>query len=322
MMWRPLRLTSQAEESFCLLVKYEFSATSYTIQLTDLTYLWTECLDRKQIIRRALGLNTSIDPSEDGNQMRVFLHHVQTCFEGGSGTSISIDGKNSPSRFSLHLSVELPSPLAPLEWPVNLSQSSQNLFTSCFVIPCLTQISSLGAQVDSLLMHLREKDNVIRRLTERMQTDGTDLHKVFPGAAAWKSGSKLGVRDALSKSVKGIAEFDEVEWRKHCAANGDTLTNIYDLTHKLSHIERCGAQPFSQKWDSRNDRWKQLHQGAHQINNCHHKTPPQHQLPQASPRYEAKSSIDDFQVRLLLDKPGWFIILIFLAEANYSITEV
>ena len=295
-MWKPLNLNGSGKVISCPLVKHEFGPTSYVIHLTDLTHLWTESLDRRQIIRRALDLNTSIDPSEDGSQMRVFLDHIQHALEGASGTAVSLLEEDRSDRLSLNVSVALPSPLAPLEWPIVLLQASQDLLTSQLMLPCLGQILSFRAQVDSLLHHLRDKDGVIRKLTDRIQSDGTDLSKVFPGSASIRSGSRLKAREAVFKSVKGMANFDELEWRERFAANNDIPSSPQELIRSVFSSVHSDAHKLSQPTTGQT-------RSAHlQLNDSQpatfHDELSLHQvkLPQPSIKRGADSSLDDFQV--------------------------
>ena len=257
-MWKPLTLANKNQSVPCLLVKCDFGSTNYTVHLTDLTYIWTESLDRKQIIRRALELNTSIDPSEDGSQMRLLLGHIERSFEGLLGTSLSLRGRDISGNLLLNISVELPTPLPPLEWPINMMQASQDLLTSHFVLPYLSHVVSLRDQIDSLLQHLREKDSVIRKLTDKMQSDGTDLSRVFPGAASVRGRSRLGAREAFSKSVKGMADFDQQEWRAHVFANSNASDSIYELVKSVFPSDHGDAQVLSQAIDSQSHWWEHL----------------------------------------------------------------
>ena len=296
-MWKPLTLANQNQSTPCLLAKCDFASTNYTIYLTDLTYIWTESLDRKQIIRRSLELNTSIDPSEDGNQLRLLLGHIERSFEGFSGTSLSLRERDSSGRLLLNISVELPTPLAPLEWPLYMIQASQELLTSHFVLPYLNHVMSLRDQIDSLLQHLRDKDNVIRRLTDKMQSDGTDLGRVFPGAASIRGGSKLGARGAFSKSVKGMADFDQQEWRKHTFADSNTLGGIYEMVKSVFPSDHGDAQVLSQAIDSQSHWWERMQPGESLSTSTHSNLSTHHVKPrQSPPACKIESSFEGFQV--------------------------
>ena len=296
-MWRPLTLANQNQSIPCLLVKSDFGSTNYTIHLTDLTYIWTESLDRKQIIRRALELNTSIDPSEDGSQMRLLLGHVERSLEGLVGTSLSLLGGESSGKLSLNVSVELPTPLAPLEWPIHLMQASQAVLTSHFVLPCLSQVVCLRDQIDSLLQHLRDKDSVIRKLTDKMQSDGTDLSRVFPGAASVRGGSRLSARDAFSKSVKGMADFHQREWREHAFANSNAPDSIDELVKSVFPSDEGDAQVLSQAIDSQSHWWDRLHLGESLSTNTQSKVSTHNVRSRQSPLFhKIESSFDGFHV--------------------------
>lgn len=296
-MWKPLTLANQDQSIPCLLVKCDFGSTDYTIHLTDLTYIWTESLDRKQIIRRALDLSTSIDPSENGSQLRLLLGHVERSFEGLVGTSLSLRGEDSSSKLLLNISVELPTPLAPLEWPLHMVQTSQDLLTSHFVLPCLSQVVSLRDQINSLLQHLREKDNVIRKLTDKMQSDGTELSRVFPGVASARGGSRLSAREALSKSVKGMAEFDQQEWRKYTFANSNAPDSIYELVKSVFPSDHGDVQVPSEAKDGQTHWWEHL-QAGESLSTTTHSNPSTHHVKsvQNPPVRKNESSFDGFQV--------------------------
>ena len=296
-MWKPLTLANQIHSTPCLLVKCDFGSTNYTIHLTDLTYLWTESLDRKQIIRRSLELNTSIDPSENESQLRLLLGHIERSFDGLSGTSLSLQGKDSSSRLLLNISVKLPAPLAQLEWPLYMMQAPQGLLTSHFVLPYLSQVVSLRDQIDSLLQHLREKDNVIRKLTDKMESDGTDFSRVFPGAASVRGRSRLSAREAFSKSVKGMADFDQQEWREQTLANSKASDSIYQLVKSVFVSDHGDAQVLSQVIDSQAHWWENLQPGE-SLSATTQSKPSTHHVEslQSLPVRGIEGSFDGFQV--------------------------
>ena len=244
--WRPLAITTREHDLPPLLVKYDFSPASYTIHLTNLTYLWTESLDRKQIIKRALNLETSIDPSEDASQMQLLLRHVRDTLGGREGTTVAVHGEDDSDKLNLSAFVALPSPIPPLEWPIHLIRAPQAAFTTEVVVPILAQCSSAKAQVNSLLQHLKEKDQVITKLTDKMQSDGGDLGKIFPGASTGKAGSKLSGREFAAKTVKGLAEFDEKEWWRRLGSTYNTSGNIDSLLSSVFGSDSINVQEYSQ----------------------------------------------------------------------------
>ncbi len=224
--WRPLSLSQDIVRSPPLLVKYKFGLSNYTVFVTDLTYIWTEHLDRKEILRRALTLDPSIDPSEDAEQMQQFLRNVQDSLAGTKGTNLSLSRGVTPKQLVLNICTPLPAPLEPLEWPINLTPAAQHVFTSEFVLPCLSQQLIAKAQIDALLQYLKDKDHVIDKLIQKMQSDGLDLSKVIPGVAVSKAMNRYDSRESCAKIVKGLGEFDKEQWRTSIATQPSTPSDI------------------------------------------------------------------------------------------------
>lgn len=228
-----------------LLIKCDFNSASYSVSLTDLTFMWTETLDRKQIIKRALNIETSIDPSEDASQMQLLLRHVRESLEGRDDTTITVHRDGNSAKLTLSASISLPSPLLPLIWPMHLIRASEAAFTNQFVLPSLSLCHLAKAQVNSLLQHIKEKDHAINKLTDKMQSDGSDLGRIFPGAPAGKLGSKFKSRETAAKSVKGLGEFDEDQWRRRLMATNGTMSSIEDLVSSVFASDLIDVQDFS-----------------------------------------------------------------------------
>ncbi len=224
--WRPLNLSQNIVGSPPLLVKYEFGPSNYTVLVTDLTYIWTEHLDRNEILRRARALDPSIDPSEDADQMQQFLRNLLDSLAGTKGTSLSLSRGDTPMQLVLNIRTPLPAPLEPLEWPISLTPAAQHLFTSEFVLPCLSLQLNAKAQIKFLLQSLKDKDHVINRLTQKVQSDGSDFSKIFPAVAVSKAANRLDSTEYCAKLVKGLGVFDEEQWRTFTATQSSNLSDI------------------------------------------------------------------------------------------------
>ena len=252
-LWTPLRLSLHLSCSPPLLIKYDFRPSSYTIHVTDLTYIWTEHLDRKQILRRALSLDTSIDPSEDAGQMEQFLRHVQDSLRGTRSTKLSLIQGDAPKHLVLNTFTSLPAPLEPLQWPIYLAPAGQNVFTGEFVLPYLSQQLNAKAQIESLLQQLKDKDHVISRMTDKMQSDGLDFSKVFPSAAVSKARNRLDSRESVARLVKGLGEFDEEQWRSGFASQNRSLEDVVSGIFTPGAFEFANvtfkSSDFDQWWD-------------------------------------------------------------------------
>lgn len=222
--WKPLDLHLNDNGIPPLLVKYEFGLSDYKVWLTDLSYIWTESLDRRQIVIRALNSNTSIDPSEDPAQMSLFFRSIEDALRQRPGTSMNLD---ESQRLTLRTSTPLPHPLQPLKWSIVFMLAHQPTFASEFVSPLLSQQLIAKVEKTSLLQQLKEKDKVISKLIDKMQGDGVDLGKVFPSAVSSKSAAGPNARWAIAKSIRGLEEFDQDQWQSQ-------LGNDYGLSGKLS----------------------------------------------------------------------------------------
>lgn len=220
-----------------LLFRYAFGPSNCSIWLTDLTYVWTETLDRKSIIQRSFSLDTSIDPSEDSSQMQLLLSSVETALAQKPGTDIRVTAEAGGERITLRLTVPLPAPLAPLKWNFNLRRCAAQEFTREVVMPLLLLQVKSATEKRSLFHHLKEKDNVISKLINQMQADGCDMSKVFPGSVFSKSSSRTDVRQVLSKSVKGISEFKKQEWQTQVDSSTNLKMDSKSLLLNITPIE-------------------------------------------------------------------------------------
>lgn len=208
--WHLLGTPGHKPELPPLLVTTAFTANSYAIYLTDLTFIWNESLDRRSIIRRSIDEDTSIDPSEDAEQLRLFLQKIQLGLEGGEGTSLTLS--RSSSGLNLCTTATLPKGLRPLEWTIRLSRAGQSVLTSRLVMPLLRAQNSCIRELEALLGMLHEKDHVIQKLADKLEATGADLGQLFPGATL-KGRRKL-PRDVAEERIRGLRKFEVAAWRE------------------------------------------------------------------------------------------------------------
>ena len=239
--WNPLLAPSLDGNSQPLLIKYEFGPSYYSIWLTDLTHIWEETLDRKRIVQRAFAIDTSIDPSEDAGQMWLLLSSIKKALDAGFGTDIELSASDSGAQLSLKSSTPLPASLPPLRWNLFLQRCLQSMVTTKLVIPLLANHITAKAEETSLLQQLRDKDNIISKLINQMQAEGSDMSKVFPGTVSVRKSNKLNVRQVIGKSVKGVAEFDESLWRIRLSQETSVPTDLRELLSKASPIDAAEA---------------------------------------------------------------------------------
>ena len=236
--WMPLLLHPTHHGIPPLLIKHEFGLSDYKIWLTDLSYIWSESPDRRQLVRRACNLDTSIDPSEDPAQLSLFLKSIQDALRQRPGTSVNLGESNDIQQLTLHTSTPLPHPLQPLEWSFLLVLASQPTFATKFVYPLLSQQLTAKLEKTSLIQQLKEKDNVISKIIDKMQSDGIDLGKVFPGAVLSKSGTGSDARRVVAKSIKGLGEFNQDQWQRQLAKDNRFPSNLDDLLPQIFESDR------------------------------------------------------------------------------------
>ncbi|KAI9821091.1 MAG: hypothetical protein M1827_003825 [Pycnora praestabilis] len=233
-----------------LLVKHDFGPTNYTVQLTDLTYLWSETLDRRQIIRKSLNEDTSVDPSEDSSQLRILLQKLQGTLEGDEGTELNIEHNGDGNGLTLRAKSPLPPPLRPLGWPFHLIGSTQQSLTSKLVLPLLKNQYMQALQIHSLLTHIQDRDHVIGRLMDKLEITGVNLSMVFPGAAGLKAGKKGPGREKAAKYVKGLGEFEVRSWKKEMTDEHPSSMTRNDLVESLFAVEDQASFSFMRDDDS------------------------------------------------------------------------
>ncbi|KAL8692560.1 MAG: hypothetical protein Q9218_002453 [Villophora microphyllina] len=206
--WRLLRHSSVDTRIPPLLVKHEFGVSNYKIWITDLTNIWAETLNQRPLVQRAWEIDSDIDPIEV-DQREMLLRNIKDALYEVKGTKLLLSNEPVSNRLILKARCSLPKPLKPLVWPFHLVLESHNTLTNEFVLPLLAQQLTTRNQVSSLLAIIKDKDHVIGKLTDRMQSEGTDISKVFPSAASSKHGSRVDAREHLAKSVPGLGNSDE-----------------------------------------------------------------------------------------------------------------
>lgn len=195
-----------------MLIASTFKENSYTIYLSDLTNIWSETLDLRGIKKRSLELETTIDPTEGDDQVRIFLDKLQHGVEGGANTMSALtitSGAHRPAII-LTIKVELPGGLAPLEWPFQLAAVDSSVLTSHLLVPLLRAQHTQMEEISSLVGVMRDKDHVIQKLLDKLEAHNMDLGQIFPQVVA-KGRSFDRVRAA--EKINGLGPFDVDAWR-------------------------------------------------------------------------------------------------------------
>lgn len=212
MVWQSLQLSQSAATYLTpLLISTTFSKDEYTLYLTDLTHIWSESLDRRGIIRRSREEGTSIDPSDE-DQFLIFLDKIKSGLEGAENTTLALTINAEPAArpsLVLNVSIDLPGGFSPLRWPMRLAASSHAQFTSQLTLPLLRAQHVHMQEMAGMAEAVREKDHIIQRLLDQLESQGIDLGEIFPQAGRSVDRKKAGDR------VRGLGTFDADAWRKN-----------------------------------------------------------------------------------------------------------
>lgn len=231
--WALLKVTHSPQDLPPMLYRYETGTSSYCLTISDLTQCWRETLDRRQIIKRSFELDTSIDPSESAEQLRIFLASTEDGFLHNGDASLEVQSYDG-EQIELTLAHPLPGSLAPLKWRFLLEKQNAKFFSEQMVLPMFRQRLMDQSALSSLRRIIKEKDHVISRLFGAIQTNGVSLNGVFPGFPLSKSMQTKSIsRQALGKIVQEMSEFDDIGWEINQKEQDVTSGSPEDIVEKL-----------------------------------------------------------------------------------------
>ncbi|KAK8215819.1 XRCC4-like factor-domain-containing protein [Phyllosticta capitalensis] len=210
--WIALK-SSSLDASVPLFAKSQFTSSSYTVLITDLCNIWEETLDRKQILRRALELDTSIDPTEDSDQLQLLLEKIKNAIHGLEDTSIQVAHPGPDLALHFRLITPLPAPLEDLKWDMRFAPSPVVSIKRHLTLPLITMAQEQHSQIDDLVGNLSAKDHVITKLLDKLEGTGFDLSSVFPGIAGTRGSKHSTTRQQIARQVHGVGAFDAEKWR-------------------------------------------------------------------------------------------------------------
>ncbi|CAG8099685.1 unnamed protein product [Penicillium olsonii] len=209
-----------------LLFQYTWTKQGYEIYITDLINIWSEQLSQKQIIKRAEEDATTIDPGEDPAQLTVLLEKIEEALQKGKDSAILSSGAQTNS-LEVKTTTILPAPLEPLIWSLKLTKKPPSYMTSKVLLPLLKEETAWELRQRSLLQQLKQKDLVLNKLLDKMQTMSVDLGTVFPSAAGSRTSRKGTTRSEAARFVKGLEPFDEQTWlAKTESSDGGLASNL------------------------------------------------------------------------------------------------
>ncbi|PQE20276.1 XLF family protein [Rutstroemia sp. NJR-2017a BBW] len=305
MNWKPLKLSASAAERLPpFLISTDFATDAYTIYLTDFTNTWCEKLDKDEILRRGIEEDTSIDPSEDEEQLRILLGKIKFGLERGKDAELRLGVGSAPQHLaraaapelSLNVRVPLPGGMRDLEWAFRLGVQRQGDTAEKLVIPTIQLLHKTRQDSDKLIEMLEEKDVVIQKLVDSLERLGTDLGAVFHQVAG-RPGRKVD-RKKASERVKGLGPFDVQAWRR--GSNHNETLGIPELLDSVfGEVDTVRLSPRTDdKLQRREDWWKGMDGETIQVfggkSTATPKTPPRIAQEESTP---AEEDEDEFQVQ-------------------------
>ncbi|KAI6849044.1 hypothetical protein KC332_g753 [Hortaea werneckii] len=211
--WRTLSISDESLPP--LLIKAHLHSEGYTIHLTDLSRIWSETLTKREINKRALNNDCSIDPTDGPEQYTILLEKISGTLEQEDKTSLCFQPGDTDQGLKLKLQAPLPHPLSPLIWTVDFSLQEPDQLNDQLITPLFHQFNEFQAQTRLLIHALHEKDRVISKICDRLEASGNDLSIPFPQTnGKLNRKSKRSHREQLAPFVRGLGDFDENGWRK------------------------------------------------------------------------------------------------------------
>ena len=253
--WEKLPIVSHAALP-TLLYRFTTTVNSYELYITDLVHTWSEKLSRKEIISRATVEETSIDPGEDSDQFEVFLQKLRDALAGTEKSHVSLRTSvvtdSYYNNFRITATIQLPAPLDPLIWTFYVTQESAKEFAARLIVPLLQAQIDRDELEKSILKSLKEKDWVLGKIFDKLESLGVDLSAVFPGTVGLHSAGGLS-RTRAAKYIPALTPFNESTWRKENCTKSTILELSRSLTkgalnQQAKCIEQDKVLPRDERW--------------------------------------------------------------------------
>ncbi|KAL1836804.1 hypothetical protein VTJ49DRAFT_4632 [Mycothermus thermophilus] len=295
--WRLLPATAPGVPT--LLVSAAFAHESYTIHLSDLANLWVETMDRRPIMKRGMVEDTSIDPSDGPDQIRKMLELLRAAFDSSdpehTTTSLALSRGDDDDTLAVTVTCVLPKPLKPFKWPMQFKKCPPSALASELVLPMLQAHEARLRDVEQLVSLIRDKDNVIGKLVDKLEASGIGLEHVFHAL----SGKRKVTRTAAEGRVKGIAPFSESDFKKKAELR--SVAQPEDVTSLLGSAFGASGLQYKSDLDIEassvlNDWWTKLGRGRNLPLSERPEQPETRKTPTPSAP-ERNNDEEDFQVQ-------------------------
>ncbi|RAK80586.1 uncharacterized protein BO72DRAFT_422542 [Aspergillus fijiensis CBS 313.89] len=255
--WHRLHFSSSGNVP-TLLYQFTFTVDGYELYITDLTYIWSEHLDRKSILRRADEDDTTIDPSEDNDQLTVLLQKIEEALHHDSGHSAALSRGSEGASLHLLTTTKLPAPLNPLRWRFYLSQNPHSATTDHLLLPLVKSETVWQSREQVLIDQLMKKDWVLGKLFDKLEALAIDIGTVFPGVSGHCPGQKDTMLSHTAKYIKGVEPFDNDSWIRETNVSFPELSSAANLATEATGSGVGDADRVRDLTAPADGWWKQL----------------------------------------------------------------
>ncbi|KAF9885729.1 hypothetical protein FE257_012614 [Aspergillus nanangensis] len=247
--WERLHISSKTGSPPALLYRYITTTSGYELYMTDLTNIWSEHMTRQAIIEKADKYEATIDPSEDPEQFRILLQTIGNALQNKPETRTTLLKQNSRSNIlELITSTNLPAPLAPLTWKLDLCKEPQSSITSHLLLPLIHAEAQREVHQKTLIDQLIKKDWVLGKLFDKIEVIGLDLSTVFPGMSGLRPGRKGTTLAQAAKYIKGVAPFNETAWLDEICESSADVNLAAKIISEISGSKPSKLHPPPDAW--------------------------------------------------------------------------
>ena len=210
--WKRLQVTRKQN---LLFYKFDSQSEGLKLQITDIVGIFSCSVSREQLKVHVADQTPSIDPSESDSQYQSFCTKLnESLRHGGNKLKVYDESRDSAVQIELSTTLDLPKPLRPLSWTFRLDKLSQSEFSAALVVPLLHELHLWKEDQEHLFRIIEEKDHVMSKLLDRLETSGTDLGMIFPSITGGRSRRTQITVSEASKHIPGIAAFDKTAWTR------------------------------------------------------------------------------------------------------------
>lgn len=177
---------------------------------------------------RASAEDTSIDPTDGNENLQRLLDWIRAAFDVDdpehSNTSLTLS-KGKDDSIEVHITCVLPEPFKPLKWPLYLKKCPASTLATELVLPLIQSHEARAREIDYLITTIRDKDAVINRLVDKLESNGMGLEHIFNKLL----GKRKVKRKEAEGKIKGLAPFVETDFRKDGVQEATISTDIPTL---------------------------------------------------------------------------------------------